>query len=155
MPVSDAFRRAAYAQETDEVFIELVTLDHPELEEPIRVTSDGVETVSRGETYVPFPFRLLLPDDSDDAEITANLEIDNVSREILVTLRQLSSAPTATLEIVLASDPDVVEQSFPDFEIREIPWDALTLTGVLTQESFLNEPYPAGIFAPAWFRGLF
>lgn len=155
MPVSDDFRAAAYAQETDEVFIELITIAHSDLAAPIRVTSDGVETVSRGATYVPFPFALLLPDDGESAEPTANLKIDNVSREILATLRQLTSRPTATLEIVLASDPDTVEQSFPDFELAEAPWDSQQITGQLTQQSFLNEPYPAGIFAPAWFRGLF
>lgn len=155
MTFSDTFKAAVFAQETDEVFIALVTIDHDDLAAPIRVTSDGVATESRGETYVAYPFDLQLPDDSDEPAITALITIDNVDREILATLRQLTSRATVTMEIVLASDPDTVEQSFPDFELGSVPWDALTITGELTQESFLNEPYPAGVFAPAWFRGLF
>jgi len=40
-----------YSQETGTAYIVLLTLSHPTLPAPIRVTSDAVITVSQGNTY--------------------------------------------------------------------------------------------------------
>ena len=46
--VSLTARQAIYAQETDEAFIVLLTIDHAELSDPIRVANYDVNVVSRG-----------------------------------------------------------------------------------------------------------
>lgn len=153
--VSLTARQALYAQETGEAFLVLLTIDHANLASPIRVSSDAVDTVSRGDTYIAFPFRLSLPDDSDDRPPRARLTIDNVDRTIVQTLRQISSAPTVLIEAVRGADPGTVEAAFPDFELANARYDALTVQGDLTLESFLHEPYPAERFTPADFPGLF
>ena len=85
----------------------------------------------------------------------ANLSIDNVSRDIIASIRSIQTPPSVTMEVVLGSDPDTVEASFPDFELQHIGYDALTITGDLGIESFMSEPYPGDIFSPARFPGLF
>src|SRR4030043_531102 len=40
---------AAYAQESDEVVMPLLTIDHPELEEPLRFCLNGEDITSRDE----------------------------------------------------------------------------------------------------------
>lgn len=153
--VSLSLRAAVNAPETDEVFLVLLTVDHAGLAQPIRVTSDAVDTMSRGETFVAFPFELTLPEDGEDRPPRARLRIDNVDRQIVKAVRSIASAPTVLMEIVRAAEPDTVEAVFPDFRLRDVIYDALTVEGELTLESFLAEPYPAATFSPADFPGLF
>jgi hypothetical protein len=153
--VSEALRRAVHAQETDEVFLVLVTIEHPELQQIIRVSSDAVHTVSRGETYLAIPFDLQLPEDGEDRPPRARLTIDNVSREIVLALRQIQAAPTVTMEVVRASEPDLVEASFPFFRLQDVRYDALVVEGELGVEDLTSEPFPAARFVPSLFPGLF
>jgi len=152
---SVSFRRAVAAQQTTEAFILLLTIDHASLDEPIRVTSDAVDTVSQGVTYIPFPFELTLPSDSASSTPRARLVIDNVDRRVVEAVRQITSAPSVTFQLVLSSDPDTAEVEFPDFKLRSVEVDALTVSGDLTIELYEDEPYPAGTFVPSAFPGLF
>ncbi len=147
--------QSLYRQETDDVFLILLTIDHGSLSAPIRVTSDSVDTVSRGESFVAFPFDLSLPEDSETLSATAKLQIDNIDRQIIAAMRQMTTMPTVLLEIIRAAAPDIVEASFPDFRLSQIQYDALTISGELTIEDFTAEPYPSGVFGPANFSGLF
>jgi len=153
--VSDTFKKEVFKQETGECFILLLTIDHVDLEDPIRTSSDGVDTVSRGETFVSFPFEISLPSDSDESPPESKIVIDNVDREIVQALRSISSAPSVLMEIILASDPETVEIDWPDFELINVDYDALTVEGILTQERFTAEPYPYLKFTPGNFPGLF
>jgi hypothetical protein len=153
--LSTLTRQALNAPETDETFIILLTLDHDDLEEPVRVTSDAVTTVSRGNTFAPFPFQLFLPDDDENRAPRARLTIDNIDRQIISTLRQLQTAPTLLMEIVLASDPDTVEAKFVDFKLTNVTYDAHVVQGDLTIEDFTAEPFPAASFSPSLFPGIF
>ncbi len=58
-------RRAVYAAQTGEVFVVLLVLDHPDLAVPLRFCSDAVNVISGGSTYIPFPFDITIPDESD------------------------------------------------------------------------------------------
>jgi len=154
-PLTLAALKAVNAQETDEVFLVLLTIAHDSLIQPIRVTSDSVETLSRGDSFVAYPFDLSLPEDSEALTAMAHLSIDNVDRTIIAAMRGLQDSPALTVEIVRAAEPDTVEAVFPDFRLSEIQYDAATVTGILTIEDFTAEPYPAAVFAPAGFPGLF
>lgn len=150
-----AARMALNAQETDEAFLILLTLSHPSMSAPLRVTSDAVQTQSRGESFVPFPFELTLPDDDENGAPEARLAIDNIDRQIVQSLRALPFAPLVLIEIVRAADPDTVEARFADFTLRDVTYDSRVVEGILGVEDFTAEPYPANVFAPGLFPGLF
>ena len=153
--MTTALTTSAFAQDTDEVWLVLITIDHDDLAQPIRVVNNTEDITSNGETFVGFPFDITLPDAREDAPPRARLVIDNVSREIAQAVRTITSAPTVTIEVVRAGDPDTVEQSWPFFKLRNVKWDVAQVSGDLTLEDFTREPYPAGIFSPASFPGLF
>ena len=153
--VSNSFKSAAFGQQTDEVFLVLLEIDHADLSEPIRVTSDGVQTVSNGDTFVAYPFELSLPNNPETGISQAQLTIDNVSQDIITSIRNITTPPSVVIQVVLASDPDTTEAEFSGFELKNVSYDALTITGTLTIESFMNEPYPGGSFLPSTFPGLF
>lgn len=154
-PLTQATRSAVFASQTGEAFLCLVTIAHADLSSPVRVSSDAVATSSRGDSFVAFPFEIVLPQDSEDSPPKSRLKIDNVDRDIVRKLRSVSSAPTVLIEIVRGADPDTVEASFPDFRLRDARYDVLTVEGDLDLEDFISEPYPAGVFSPAYFAGLF
>ncbi len=154
-PLSLSTRQALFASNTGEAFAILLTLDHSALAAPIRVSSDAVDTISRGETFVAFPFELMIPDDTQGASPRARLVIDNIDRTIVAALRAIGSAPSALIEIVRAADPDTVEASFHDFKLTNVSYDALSVSGDLTVEDFTAEPWPAAVFSPANFPGIF
>jgi hypothetical protein len=151
-------RRAIMASETGEVFLLLLTLSHRLLTPPLRFANNTTPITSRSNVYAACPFEVSLPDERDD-QVAAQIQlrIDNVNRQIMEGIRQLpiGEPPTAVLELILASSPDVVEQAFPDFTLREVEYDALIVSGTLAVEDMLNERYPQYEFTPAWFPALF
>lgn len=153
--VSSLTRQALYAAETGEAFLILLTLNHASLSTPIRVTSDSVETTSRGNVFAAFPFELVLPDDQDKVSPRARLVIDNIDRQIVQAVRTLSSAPTVLIEIVRAESADTVEAQFVDFKLTNVSYDSHRVEGVLTIEDFTAEPFPAATFSPSLFPSLF
>jgi hypothetical protein len=149
------FRQGVFAQETGDAILILVRISHPSLSDDIRVTSNSVDTVSNGETFIAFPFDMELAQDKDDELPTARLTIDNVSREITQAIRQITSPATVRTQVVRGDDPDTIEADQPDFQLRDVRYNSLVVEGTLNIETFAQEPFPAGKFDPARFPGLF
>jgi hypothetical protein len=147
--------RAILSSETDEVFLVLITISHEELTDDIRVCSNSTNITSRSNTYYAYPFDLQLPSDEDLSPPRAQIIIDNISKEISDAVRVISSPATFTMEIIRAADPDVVEASWQDFKLHNVKGDAFQLSGDLTLEDVIQEPYPGDTFSPSRFRGLF
>lgn len=153
--LSLAARQAVNAQETDEVFLLLLTLDHEDIAEPIRVVNNTEDVVSRGDTYIAYPFEITLPDEDPESVARVTLRIDNVDREIVRSLRGISSPLLVGLEVVMAASPDVVEAGPFNMTLVSAEYDALTVTGELAFEDVLNEPFPGHAYVPSEYPGLF
>lgn len=153
--ITSTSRAALYAAETGEAFLILLTLSHAGLAAPLRVSSNSTDTVSRGDTYIAYPFDITLPDDDEGHAPRARLVIDNIDRQIVATLRQIESAPTLRIEIVRAADPDTIEAVFDDFRLVNVVYDSQVVEGDLSIEDYTSEPYPAAVFSPSLFPGLF
>lgn len=155
MPLSAKATAALFAQETAEVFLVLLTVEHQDLAEPIRVVNNTEDITSRGHLFVGWPFEVTLPDSDPQQVSRATLRIDNVDRQITAAIRGLTSSPTLTFEVIMASTPDVVEVSFGNMQLESVQYDALEISGELTYENVLIEPYPGDSFTPQNFPGLF
>lgn len=162
--ITTRMRRAINAPETDEVFILLVTLTHETLADPIRVCSTGVVTlpeagawgvVSRGMEFVFLPFEFRLPGEVESQSPYAEISMDNISREIVAAVRSIRSSPSVTVEIVLASEPDVVEAALDGFRLTGIRYDKFAVSGNLSIEVFENEPFPGDCYLPSNVPGIF
>jgi len=153
--VSAVAQQAVFAQETGEVFLILLEILHADLPAPIRVVNNSVSIVSGGDTYLPFPFEIDLPSDTDDVITTARLTISNVDRQIVSAVRSITTSPIATITIVLASSPDTVEVGPYEFTLSDVTYDADKVTGTLTFDDALDLRIPADRFRPSLFPGLF
>ena len=166
MTVSNTFKQAAFAQETDEVFVVLVTLDSDELAEPIRVCSDPFEKleelgediygmISNGETFIFLPFDIQLPRDDKTGTVSAKMSIENTDRRIIEAARSVTKPVNVNIQCVLASDPDAIELEFNHFQLSNIKYDVMTVDGDLTLNYWGLEPFPSNRFTPSNFPGLF
>jgi hypothetical protein len=163
---SISFRKAVNRQESDEVLVILITFEHDDLDESIRISTDNADefevlgvstrgTISNGANFVYTPITIELPTDSEGIITQAQISMENISREIINLIRGLSESPTITMQVVRAEDPDVIEAEFSGFELVDFSADALILSGTLTLDNFLSEPYPGGSMLPSNFPGLF
>ncbi len=155
MSLTLRFKKAVRRQETDEVFLMLVTIDHAELETPFRFSSDGVDTTSRGETYIAYPFQGTLPEETPDLPAEMRISIDNVDRRIVEGLRLIVGVPEVTIEIVLASTPDTVEVGPRKFQLFEATYDAAIVSGRLVEDLGLDEAWPYPVITPRTLPGIF
>jgi len=154
--LSGPARAAIFAQSTDEVFLVLLTIAHPNIADgPLRFVNNMSNIFSRGNEYLAFPFDIILPDENENRPPRAKLTIDNIDRRIVRAVREVQGQVTVTLEIVLASSPDIVEYGPSELTLTDVLYDALTVEGNLGPEDVLSEPIPGDSFDPSRFPGLF
>lgn len=156
--LTQALRQASHAAQTAACPILLVTIDHPSLlGAPIRLTSDNVHTLSRGELYVRIPFELTLPDDVEDRPPRAKISVANISREMIRFIEELppGEAPKVLLELVMAGALDNVEEAWGPFRMTEPDYDARTLSAELAIDDRSQEPFGHERYTPDMFIALF
>ena len=119
------------ARTTGEVWLLLLTIT-PGEDAPIRMVNSSADIQSRGNTFIAFPFDLDLPTDEEGQISSARIVLDNVSRQLIDEIRNLPSPLVALVELILESAPDVVEASFPDFTLKSLSYNMITIQGDLS-----------------------
>ncbi len=99
--------------------------------------------------------RIKLPDETDEGPGEMQLEIDNIHRAYMETIRSVFTPVTCQLDLVMDNALDTVDASWPEFKLTNITYNATTITGTLRLETLESEPYPAGSMTPSYFSGLF
>jgi hypothetical protein len=132
----------------------LVTLSDTSFSD-IRLVSNSVDIVSRGNTYTAFPIMITLPTDSGDTVREAAIEFDNVSLELIDEIRSVVSPITAKIEIVLASLPDEVQIVYDELKIRNITYNKQRISARLYMDTFLNVELGSETYTPSKYPGLF
>jgi len=146
---------AMFAQQTGEVFLVCLTITHPSITTQ-RLVNNTQPVVRSAGTYQPYPMQLSLPAQLDDQLPTVDIVVDNVDREVLQQIREVSGVPKVTMEVILASSPDTVEAGPFDFSLKQASYDVLAITGTLGYEDdILNQRVPAMSYTPSNSPGLF
>lgn len=162
--LSSNFVGNAFAQESPDVEICLLTFRHPSLTVPLYFSSDPTTriaddpptwvTVSRGLNFIYVPFKFSFPPEKEASPSKVSIQLSNVARDIVPVIRSVSTYPTVTMELIMASAPDVVEVSLPDLIMSDVAMTASTLSIGLTSDPLATEPYPGLTFTPGIFPGL-
>lgn len=161
--ISDNAKEAVFAQQTDEVFVYLLTITSEGLATPIRVCSDpnqvlptaGVRgIVSNSQEYVYLPFQINLPTQDDTGVYRASLAIDNTGRDMVQSIRT-GKQIYVTISVVMASNPDFIELEMPQLRLERVTYDAFTISGDLSMDYYDLEPFPSKRYTPSYFEGIF
>lgn len=153
--ISAAGLKSMFDGHTSIVWLMLLTITHPDFAAPLLFVNNELDIVSNGDTYIAFPFMLELPSERDDELPEVNLTISNIDGRIMEEIRQISSAPTVTLNIISSNDLDLIEVGPLTFSMNAVDFNALTLTGKLAYEPILDQGYPNTRQLPSNFPGMF
>jgi phage-related protein len=81
LPISSAAIQEKNKLYTDKPWITLIQIDIPGVDDPVRVTSNNINTVWNGNTYVPFPFEIDEITDTSNGEVPhVDVRVSNASR---------------------------------------------------------------------------
>jgi len=152
---SNAFKIAVLEQNTDEVFLWLLTIEHAASGTVHRLVNNLDSVVSRGNTYMAFPFQFVLPEDDGSTLPTIQISVDNVSLELIEIIRSYGTGITISAEIILASAPNVVEYAIDDLTLIDTTYDKSSITLTAQIQDLLNQRFPADDYLPRTFPGMF
>ena len=144
----------ALASSSDVAWLCLLTIT-AEGAPPLYVVNNSEPVLSRGITFDPYPFEVLLPQDDSESLPQVRLSISNIDRAIIEALRAQAEAPGIAIELVTSADPDTVEKSLTFLKLAQVTFDALVIEGTLDVDDFLSQRFPAENYIPTRFPGLF
>lgn len=153
--VSLAAIQGAMAQQTDEVYLILLAVDHADIPSTLRFVNNTEDITSNSNLYTAFPFEVTMPDDSEEKEPVADLRIDNVSRELIDEIRTIQSPPLITISVIIASTPDTIEWGPLELETQGVTYTAESIVFKLGYSAFIGEPFPYKTFDTIGFPGMF
>lgn len=162
-------RLAHDALGTAEVEVVLWHITHPDLDTPVRLSTDPTErlgleplrygTRSTWQTGDGSPFLFVLagaqvPDDKSDAPATARLVLANLDNTAARLLRSFTSPATVNMAVVLASSPNLVEMEALGLQLvsAEGAGDQVVLS--LSRDPLTAEPWPSQRMTRSRFPGL-
>ncbi len=114
MAVSDASRAQLHATADAHGFLELLFIEHASWVAPVRVVNDTRDWTIDGNTWIGLPFKVKLPGQAQGENPRAQLQMDNVGRELTAALEALPVGSTllATLRVVSRATPSVIDFEF-------------------------------------------
>lgn len=142
----------------------LLTLQHPDFPTVARISTSGTrvsdspliyEFVSDGETYTFAPVGVKSPDDIDERGPVAQLVVENVSRDLVAFARSVTTRGTCAIQLVDATDHDLVIRDWPEFDIMRCGYNANTITFELGLDALNAVAYPADTMGPSTFGAIF
>lgn len=122
---------------------------------PLYLVNNNEVFRSNGIDYQPFPFKLNLPSDTGERLPRIELSISNISNEIIEAIRSEITPPTLTIEMVSSAYPDIVEKRLDFLTLRGVTYDATTITGELEVINVMSSGFPAEVYDPVHYPGLF
>lgn len=155
MSYSQNFIKALIDQNTDQVFLWLLTITHEATGETHRLVSNIDDIVSRGETFMAFPFEFVLPADDGETLPEIPIVINHVSDDLISLLRKHADGVVVLAEIILASAPDQPEYTIEDLVIKTVTYDGTQVTLTAKVEDLMSQRFPADDFLPRSFAGMF
>jgi hypothetical protein len=163
-------------RDTEDIPVVLLTLTHPALQEPVRISTDNGDllgydeydtpyfgTRSQGVDYVFCPVSLPLPSTQGLDANTGSIQIDNVTRILTPFIRSANprdGLPKVAMQVVLVSKvfPESVDHpmmAYPELNVTNVNYNAASMTITLGVSTFDGEPFPGLGFMPSYFRSLF
>lgn len=142
-----AGRRVVLNPRNGDPYILLLTVEHDSFASTWRYTPNGEDVVSNGNTFTAYPFTVSLPT-ADDGAARGTIQISNVSQAIW-DAADVDDPPTIKLQMVLASDPDTVQQEWSLLELRRITGSFMSVEAEFSHENYLSEPWPKQRLTPA------
>lgn len=155
MALSDAAYESMNASQTDEVWLVLLEITSEDLPTPIRVVNNNEDIIHLGETFLGYPFEINLPDANSESLPKINLQIDNIDRTIVDSIRQINTEVFISIKVVLASQPNVIDLNWSGLRLTDVSYDAKVVRGSFGYENIQAKKFPKDSYNPSTHPGMF
>jgi len=153
--VSNTFKKQMFDPHSDDPFLLLLIMRHDSWATDQFLVNNNEDIVSNGNTFIGLPMTVKLPQEDGETVPTVQIEIDNVSIDLIDEIRSITSPIQAEVYGVLSSNPDIIETELKELEISNIEYNASKITATLVLNSFLSQNIPPENYSPSLFPGLF
>jgi hypothetical protein len=154
--VSATAMQAILAQQTPEVFVPFVKIDHPDFANPIRLAMNTEKITRSDGDYMPYAFQINLPDQRDDQIPQVTMTVDNTDLQVNDAIRTLQGPPTVTMDVAMASTPNTIEVGPFEYSLQSVTADANTIQGTLGfADDVFSQQVPGQNYTPVNSPGLF
>lgn len=145
------------ARDTNQVYVQLLTFFHPSWGTPtVRLVRNNKDFVSRTNTYKAFPFEAILPSSVEGQVPQGKLTMGAGDPVIIANIRSIvRPLILVTIEIVRAVAPDTVFYSFNNLYLRKVFGSDPNITGILTYDDILKQPFTSKRITPLYNPGVF
>jgi len=148
-----ALNTTIHQRTSETYYLFLLTITTPD--EVIRVVNNVEDVVSRGNTYTAYPFQINLPTETGDKHPTITLNFDNVDKHLVKAIRKFEKPPTAEIELITSTNPDVVEKKVEFLKVASVDYDAIQITATLQADNMLARKFPHGTYNSVEFPDLY
>lgn len=163
-------RLAHEAEFSAEIEVVLFHIEHPDLEAPIRLSTDNavrisvdpesygtVSTWKAGSAIDPYLWIIasaVLPGEAEDAPAQASLVLENLDAGMVEIIRSFTDPATVSIAVVLASSPNVIEAEWTGMQIASADITGGEIVLSLSRDEIELEPFPSGRMTKHRFPGL-
>jgi hypothetical protein len=159
MAISQDALQGMLASATSVVYLECITINHSTFEAPIRLVNDRQECVRTSGTFLPFPFLVTPPAQTNDRAPALDITADMVDQRIMLGLRPLvghRERATITYEVITAQHPNTVEWGPIEFSLDSVSTDGVATIKLRASFSLglLGDAFPKLLFTPGNRGGL-
>lgn len=153
--MTEQFEQQVGHEHSDEAIFFLMTIESPQLDEPLYLVNNNEDVYSRGTRFEPFPFELSLPPETGGPPQNLQLRTFNLGEQMMDLIRQTTEPPLIKFELVSTRDLDVVEKSINFMEVRGAEYDALGVVFTLAAANFAARKSLQATYTQIEFPGLF
>jgi len=164
-------RLALDAPASGEIEAALFLIEHPDLEAPIRLSTDNTERLSddplmygtrstwRGANPLTEPFlwiiaSAVLPGDAEDAPASAQIVVENLDAEMVTLLRSFTEPAEISIAVIMAGTPDLIEAEWGGLQLTSADITAGEIVLTISRDEVELEPFPPGRMTRLNFPGL-
>jgi hypothetical protein len=116
---------------------------------------DNTDTItSRGQAYLPFPFKITLPESDGETLPKVKYTIANVDQSLVEAIRAEITPPTIKLEVVTTINLDAPEIIIDGLVMHDASYDAVQISGTLSIPNILSRKF-GETYSPSIFPALF
>lgn len=151
--ISNEVKAQLFAQESGDPFLTLVTFQNDDF--VVRLVNNSKDITSRGNIFTAFPMTIRLPVDDGQTTRDFQIQMDNASLLMIENLRSVTGKVNVTIEMILASMPDVPQIAFEDLSLSSITYSSQQITATIIFDNFMSIEMTSERYMPTNFPGLF